>query len=235
MIRRLISLTKNPHYRLSNIRRLSDGMLLLEILIALAVVTVIVGLGAQTTVVSLKSNKTAGEKGEAGKLVEETFEAVRMITAENWLNLYKPPDGTGDPAASKGDNNHYYPSQSVGKWIIQSGNEIVTVGSLSYTRYFTIDNVSRDSNKDIEPTYNSSNDDPSTQKITVNVGWANAATTTISQYLFRWRNKVCHKTNWSGGKTYPADNTEACSSTANTYYNDDGNIDNSGGSIKLIQ
>lgn len=210
-------------------------MLLLEIIVVIAVVAIIVGLGAQTTVVSLRSNKTAGEKSEAVKLVEETFEAIRMITAENWLSLYKPPDGTGDPITGKGDNNHYYPSQSVGRWIIQSGNETVTVGSLAYTRYFTIDNVSRDSNKDIELTYNSSNDDPSTQKITVNVAWTNAAAKTASEYVFRWRNKACHKTNWAGGKTYPTDNAETCSSDAGTYYNDDGNIDNSGGSIKLTQ
>lgn len=216
-------------------KKFNKGMLLMELIIVIAVVAIIVGLGAQTAVVSLKSNKTAGEKGGAVRLVEETFEAIRMITAENWLNLYKPPDGTGDPSTSKGDNNHYYPSQSSGRWVIQSGNENVTVGTLSYARYFTIDNVSRDSNKDIESTYNSSNDDPSTQKITVNVVWSNAATTTVSQYVFRWRNKACHKTNWSGGKTYPTDGVESCSSGVGTYYNDDGNIDNSGGSIKLTQ
>lgn len=39
-----------------------------------------------------------------------------------------------------------------------------------------------------------------------------------------------------GGKTYPTDNAETCFSGVNTYYNDDGNIDNStAGSIKLTQ
>ncbi|RJQ31008.1 type II secretion system protein [Candidatus Parcubacteria bacterium] len=216
--------------------KLNKGMLLLEIIIVIAVLAVVITIGSQTIFVSLRSNKTAGERDSALKLAEETFEAVRTVAAENWLNLYKPPDGSGDPVTSKGSSNHYYPSQSDGKWILQSGDEIVSVGGITYTRYFSIDNASRDSNKDIESTYNSSNDDPSTQKISVTVSSSDIADVTATEYVFRWRNKVCHKTDWSGGKTYPTDGVETCSSGVSTYYNDDGNIDASqGGSIKLSQ
>ena len=210
-------------------------MLLLEIIIVIAVLAVIITIGSQTIFVSLRSNKTAGERDSALKLAEETFEAVRMVVAENWLDLYKPPDGTGDPVTGKGSSSHYYPGQSDGKWVLQSGDDSVKVGDITYTRYFSIDNVSRDSNKDIEAVYNSSNDDPSTQKISVTISSSNISDVTATEYVFRWRNKVCQKTDWSGGKTYPTDNAETCSSGVNTYYNDDGNIDNAGGSIKLTQ
>ncbi|KKR77585.1 MAG: hypothetical protein UU20_C0004G0022 [Parcubacteria group bacterium GW2011_GWE2_40_8] len=67
---------------------------MLEIIIVIAVLAVIITIGSQTIFVSLRSNKTAGERDSALKLAEETFEAVRMVVAENWLDLYKPPDGT---------------------------------------------------------------------------------------------------------------------------------------------
>ncbi|MBI5079393.1 prepilin-type N-terminal cleavage/methylation domain-containing protein, partial [Candidatus Wolfebacteria bacterium] len=52
------------------------GQLLLEILVAIAVVAVVVGAGSQIVFVSMKSNKSAGEKNSAQGLSVETFETV---------------------------------------------------------------------------------------------------------------------------------------------------------------
>src|SRR3989339_213573 len=55
-----------------------------------------------------------------------------------------------------------------GKWVLVAGSENVTINSEAYARFLVVDNVSRDSSSgDIESTYNTSNDDPSTQKITI--------------------------------------------------------------------
>ncbi len=214
-----------------------SGQLLLEILVVVSALAIIGAISAQVILVSMRSSETANEKNVALGLSEEIFESVRNVAAERWLDIYKPPDGTGDPSANKGDSNHYYPSQLNGKWVFASGTEAITINNLDYTRYFTINNVCReDASRNISgvsPCAGGSSDDPSTQKITVSVNWSDGESISASEYEMRWRNKVCAQTNWSGGKTYPTDSTSTCPTTV--YYNDDGNADMSaGGTIKLL-
>jgi len=194
------------------------------------VMSTIIGLGSQMIIVSMRSSKSANERNVAMGLMEEIFESVRIIASERWQNIYD---------AGKGSANHYYPQiqTASGKWILSGGDENISINNLTYTRYFTIDNVSRDSNKDIESTYNSLNDDPSTQKITAYVSWGNGETISYYEFMSRWRNKVCYQTSWGGGKTFPSDPAplSGCSiAPTSVYYNDDGNIDlNNPESIKI--
>ena len=176
--------------------RYARGALLIEILITISILAIILSLGAQSSFVSLRASKSAGEKDMALNLAIETLEAVRGASDEKWQNLYD---------LTKGSANHHYPSQSSGKWVISNnGDETVAVNSIPYARYFVVDNVSRDqtpTSRAIENTYNSANDDPSTQKVTVTVttNWATSTAVTFSQYLSRWRNKVTVQTSWTGG------------------------------------
>ena len=143
----------------------------------------------------LKGEQVCRRK-DGSELAIETLEAVRGASDEKWQNLYD---------LTKGSANHHYPSQSSGKWVISNnGDETVAVNSIPYARYFVVDNVSRDqtpTSRAIENTYNSANDDPSTQKVTVTVttNWATSTAVTFSQYLSRWRNKVTVQTSWTGG------------------------------------
>jgi type II secretory pathway pseudopilin PulG len=197
----------------------NKGQLLLEILVVVAVMSTIIGLGSQMIIVSMRSSKSANERNVAMGLMEETFETTKIIAAEKWQNIYD---------TSKGSANHYHSTSTNGKWILAAGDASTTINGLIYTGYFITDNVSRDSNKEIESTYNSSNDDPSTQKITAYVSWTNGETVTYEEYITRWRNKVCYQTNWGGGKTNPSDPvpSDRCFiSPTNIYYNDDGNVD----------
>ncbi len=175
------------------VARYARGALLVEILITISILAIILSLGAQSSFVSLRASKSASEKDTALNLAIETVEAVRAASDELWQNLY---------SLTKGPGNHYYPSQSSGKWVINnSGDETLIVNGVTYARYFTVDNASRNpSTRAIENTYNSANDDPSTQKLTVVVtaNWATSTATTFSEYLSRWRNKVTVQTNWTG-------------------------------------
>src|SRR3989344_2467235 len=162
----------------------------MEILITITVVAVVAGIGSQLIVGSLRSNKFSNERNAALGLVEETFEAVRNSSSERWQNIY---DLTKDTA-------QYYPQQSSGKWQIAAGTENIVVNGITYTRYFAISNVSRDtSSRNIENTYNSANNDPSTQKITTTVSWPDAEPMISSEYITRWRNKACLQTDWQTG------------------------------------
>lgn len=176
------------------------GQLLAEVLIAMAFVTVIIAAGTQLFLVGGTSSKSSTERNVAQGLIQETLDAARTVAESRWLNIYKPPSGSGDPSASKGSSNHYYTQISGSSWALLSGNENVTMNGIQYTRYFYIENVSRDpTTRAIEYSYNASNDDPSTQKITIVVSWQGAAPITVSEFITRWRNRVCVQTNWNGG------------------------------------
>jgi type II secretory pathway pseudopilin PulG len=199
----------------------NKGQLLLEILVVIGVMSMIIGLGSQMIIVSMRSSKAANERNVAIGLIEEIFESSRIIAAEKWQNI---------SSANKGSDNHYHPQihPASGGWGIASGDEQIAINGLVYTRYFFIDNVSRDpSTRNVEETYNILNDDPSTQKITAYVGWADGAETiSFDEYLTRWMNKIACQTAWNGGGTL------ACPTAS--IGADDGNVDyDTNGSLKI--
>lgn len=181
----------------------------------------IIGLGSQMIIVSMRSGKAANERNVAIGMIEEIFESSRIIAAERWQNIY---------GASKGSGNHHYPFIQIqdGRWVIADGDESININGLDYTRYFTIDNVSRDSNGEVESAYNASNDDPSTQKITAYVSWTNGETISFNEYLTRWMNKVCYQTSWDTG----GGGVTACPTTSYDTQNNEADL--SGGSIKIL-
>jgi type II secretory pathway pseudopilin PulG len=214
----------------------NSGQILLEVLLAIAVAAGVAVLGSQLVVVSLNGNKIAGNNSVASGLAEETIEAAKGAALENWYNFYSLTHGS----------TQYYPLKSSGKWVMTAGAESVPLNRALYSRYFTIQNVCRNiTTRQITGITDSSGSattcvglsgsafDPSTQKVTAFVSWPNAAVISDTDYLTRWRNVICTNTDWVGGKNFPTDNVfTTCS--VNTYYNDDGNIDNSAaGSIKL--
>src|SRR3989344_1413385 len=89
---------KAKNYKLKAVR----GQLLLEALLAIAVGSVILGLGAQIIYVSLRGNNIVSERAAALGFLDEAMENVRAVAFENWMNLYKPPDGTGSETSTKG-------------------------------------------------------------------------------------------------------------------------------------
>lgn len=208
------------------------GALLLEILVVTAILGVILSLGSQMVFVSLKSNKTAGDRDVAVGLLNETIEAVRAIGDERWQTLY----------ALLHNGTHYYPVSSGGKWMVSAGgsDETVVANGINYTRYFTIENVSRcnDATRTIAssttctPSNTNYSDDPSTQKIIVSVSWSGSEPITQTEYLLRWRNKVCPQTDWSGGAN-PGGSANCSSGTIYDSISPASSINTSGGSLIL--
>ena len=199
---------------------ISKGALLFELLIAISLLAVILSVGANAVFLSLRSDKVSGERDVASSLASETLEATRAVTDENWQNIYSLTKSS----------QHYYATQSGGKWILTTGDETVTSGGITYTRYVVIDNVSRDgTTRNIESSYVSADDDPSTQKITVTVSWPTGSPLSISEYFFRWKNKICNQTDWSTGGS----GTTVKTCPDNSYDTKDPAIDVSGGALKL--
>ncbi|MEK7520387.1 MAG: prepilin-type N-terminal cleavage/methylation domain-containing protein [Patescibacteria group bacterium] len=202
------------------------GFSLFEILIAISVFAVVGVVAAQLVGVSVQQNSASGQKTIGVKLVQETMNAVNAIATGQWHNIY---------GLTKGSGNHYYPVISAGAWTTAAGDELLTVNDLAYTRYFYVENVTRDSGGAI--VNSGGTDDPSTQRVTAVASWANsgialgAATTT--QYITRSRNTAAIQTNWatSGQSANPSGGEDIDFNTQ--YATDDGNVDTTGGSIKL--
>lgn len=203
----------------------SRGALLLELLVVISILAIILTIGANATYLSMRGNKTSGENGVATSLATETLEAIRSIVEEDYQNIYGLPN-----IPNKGPANHYYTTQSAGKWIIAAGNETVVLNGITYTRYFTVDNVSRDdTTRNIQTAYSSTYDDPSTQKVTVTVSWTGGTPIVMSEYFFRWKNKICGQPGWL---TTNVDNT-VINCTDTSYFTKDAAIDATNGTLKL--
>jgi len=198
-------------------KKSKKGQILIELIVAITLAAIIIGVGAHLIDLSLYSNKFAKEKLKALYLLQEYQEALENIVKEKWHLLYN---------LSKGEPNHYYLDSSTGKWVIQSGEENINLGGISYQRYFIVEDVFR-LNGDINP---SGNNDPSTQKITIKIFW-NDDSLEIFKYLTRWPNELFVQTDWSGGEGQLGPIT----SPNDKYWSDDGNIDvlDTPGSIKL--
>lgn len=174
-----------------NILSSQKGALLLELLVVISLLAIILSVGSQAMLVSMQSGKVSGERDVATALASEGLEAVRGVTEEKWHNIYNKTKGT----------QHYYATSTnpAGKWSLATttiaSDEQVVMNGITFTRYIIIENVQRDSTSRNIVT-SGGIDDPSTQKVTVTVSWLNADPVTISDYFFRWRNKVCVQTSW---------------------------------------
>lgn len=210
------------------------GQLLVEILLAVVISAVILIIGAQLIFVSLRSTQISNKRTVMIELAKEGLEAARAIkdsndtSSQGWNRIYLPPDGTGNPSTSKGAGNPYHPVAGA-TWTLVAGSEDITISGEIYARKIIIDNVSRTSGN-IDSTYNSANDDPLTQKITVTISAVGFSDVSYSEYISRWLNQTPKQTDWSSGVS-----CATVTSFGNVYCADDGNIDNTGtaGSLKL--
>lgn len=202
-----------------------QGSLLLELLVVISLIAIILTIGTQAVYVSLQSNKVSGDRDVATNLASEALEATRSVSEENWINIY---------SLTK-TSQHYKVVQSSGKWTLATGDEVVVLNTISYTRYVVIENTCRDDSTrnitGVGTCAGDSSDDPSTQKITVTVSWIGGDPVVISEYFFRWKNQVCSQSGWSGGGG-SGNGVQPCSTTTN-YDTKDNTLDISTGALKL--
>lgn len=202
------------------INKEQKGSLLFEILIVISLIAIILSVGSNAVFLGMRSNKVSAERDIANSLASMALESVRGIVEENWQNIY----------GLIKNSQHYHVSEAEGKWVLVEGDEHITINSELYTRYLTIENVSRDEvTRDITINYSENNNDPSTQKVTSVVSWADGNSITVYQYFFRWRNKVCNQTEWAIAE--PGNEVKDCST--NTYDQKESSVDASGGFLKL--
>ena len=198
------------------------GQSLAELLVGVAIVTVIISSIVGAIVLVLRSNLQSTTARTAAALGEEMMNGVRSVAEGKWTNLYS--------VSPKGASTTYRVTASGTGLVILSGSEDVAVNNITYTRFFSVENVNRDSVQKIAA---SGTEDPSTQKITITVRWQISGDTAVLQtaeYLTRFRNEVTRFTDWSGSSTIPGPIT----TPDNNYFSISGlNATGTAGEIKL--
>ena len=164
------------------------GQSLLEALLSIALGVLLIGSSVGLIGLSLKSFNSVKQRLQVNSLMRQTAEVIQSLTNDNWHSIYDLTEVT-----------NYKISASGNTWSISSGQEISTINSIPYKRYFQVYNVTRDGSGNI---FTSGTDDPSTQKITIFLEYGNnyVSSSSLPFYLTRSaNNQTFWQTDWLGG------------------------------------
>ena len=127
----------------------------MELLVGVAVVTIIISSVVTAVVLGLRIHFQSVASRGAAALEQETMESVRSVAEGKWTDLYN--------VSPKGATTTYriITSSSTSPVLtVASGTEEVVVDNITYTRFFSVENVNRDVNGSIVATGGA--EDPST-------------------------------------------------------------------------
>lgn len=172
------------------------GQSLIEALVALMVGVIMIGGVSTVLILSVRSSADADQFNSASRLASQELDNVRVFAEADWNAIYLATKYV-DPGNT---NPHYLSVVNVGgktSFAINNGTTAVTVDSIEYTKSFYIENVERDEDDNIVAS--GGTDDPSTQKITVNVTWLDGQSLSVVGYLVRSRNVSALFSSWGAG------------------------------------
>ncbi len=172
------------------IARFTSGQSLVEILIAVAIGTLMIIAAVTLIAPALKISGDLVRGQTANALTKELFENVRIFSEANWGPFSSLTSGPGTV---------YYMNATTTPFAAVTGTQTIAVGTSTFDRYFYVEPVMRNAGGDIDPL--GSITDPSTKRVTVFSKWAQGGTTsTIVTYLTRWQSRVAAQTDWSAGR-----------------------------------
>ncbi len=179
------------------------GQLLIEILIAIAVVALIIGAVSNLFLVNLKNSRFSEGKNDALLLAQEGMEAMQAVAEKDWRNIYSPPSGSGNQITDKDDPNIYCLKIVSSLWTLAGPFPVsgpfpdceIMLNDKKYTRKITIHNVKRNGGE----ISTEGQDDPSTQKIKIAVSYSDGKDVVLEKDLTRWKNEIFIQSDWLGG------------------------------------
>jgi len=156
-------------------RTLQQGVTIIEILVAVAIITIALGAILGLAVFALVNGDIARQTTQAVAFAQDTMEATRNFRdGTTW--------STGLAALTSGDN--YHAEQSGGQWQMISGPETMN----EFTRRVVLSDVCRDAIDDIT-TCPGSYADTDTKKVVVEVSWTERGrqhTVELTNYMTNW-------------------------------------------------
>lgn len=178
---------------------MQEGQSLVEVLVGITIGAILVGSAAFGIASMLNASGNIQRTQVAIGLSQDLSDKVRSITSASWNDLYG--------LLWKSSSTQYYVTTSTGRISIASGTEVLVLNNLSYTRFFSVEDVFRktDSGGDIcvsPPCGVGYAIDPSLERVTVHTTWQvgpKVSEVVITDYLTRWSNGVSQQKDWSGG------------------------------------
>jgi type II secretory pathway pseudopilin PulG len=173
-----LQLFQRTQFKSLNYIKKSAGFTIIEIIVVIAVIITAIGTILGFFVFDAKIVERNQERLKALSLAEEAIEAVR--------NFRDNTDWGTDGIATLTVDTDYYPASSSNGWSIVLGDENIN----GFIRKINLSRVSRDTNDNIEGTYNPLNDDPNTRKVAAVVSWTDRqgqASESLTTYITNWR------------------------------------------------
>lgn len=159
-----------------NTQKRQYGFIFLEIIIAIALISIVfislLGIGFS----SLNVSTSLGQESQADFLAKEEIEAVRAFRDSTAGSF----DTTGIGSYETNADYHLVLSGSPSSWSIAQGSETIGI----FTRKVVFDNVMRDAGGNIVES--NGTDDPDTRKVTVMVDFG-SKTYQLITYLTNWQ------------------------------------------------
>ena len=173
------------------------GVLLLEVLVALALFFAIAAIIAQALAAGFASEKISRTRAIGIAALEEMFAQVRAAQEAHWDTIGGLKRGVP-----------YSISQHNGAFIIATGSASIVVDGIPYALSFVLSDSNRALNATNTPlalvATSSSLVDKSSLIVDGAVSWASGGALSLRTVLTRWRNVVCGQTSWSGAATSAA-------------------------------
>lgn len=200
-----------------------SGQSLIELVIGITLGALIIGGVSATVFVGMRSNLHARQELVAAQLAQRTIGFVQSIGEADWNAIFNRSKGSG--------NLHFARPVGAGFEIL-TGTNAAVIDEITYTYSFWIENVMRDAGGAIVAT--GGVDDPSTQKISVQVRWESLGAmreTVFHTYLMRVRNNSSRFTNWVAGS-----GAEGPVFSPNDGFSSSENIDHTGvpGAVRIM-
>ena len=175
-----------------------EGQSLIEVLVAIAVGVVMLGVAISVIAPVLKANTRTNEAKVAAALGRELLENTRVFIERDWNNL-------SILSTSSIDLYHLTTSTVPPDFPFRKidGVESIVISSTTYLRHFRVDEICRGSDDFImadpgQCIYV----DPSTRKVSVVYGWQGGSTSSFSTYFTSFKNKSMNQSDWSGGGSF---------------------------------
>lgn len=177
--------------RFSSYVRKRQGQSLIEVLIALAIGALFISAAVAVIVVALRISGQNEFAQRATNLNLELMDQASIVAKDSWHNLN---------SLALGPDTQYHLSETGAFLTVNAGKEDLSLDNASYQRWFSLEEVQRDSNYQI--TESSGTVDPSTLKITTYTSWTisgESAEINMVRYLNRNTSRITEQENWDGG------------------------------------
>lgn len=162
------------------------GQLLVEAVLAIALLGVLAGIIGMAVTTSTQTNKASGKKTVATALAQEALEALRAIkdnnetTGRGWNKIYELTEGS-----------NYKTIKPSNKWELQSGIETITADGVDYSRKVVFDmDIPRDLPNGGGNINAAGSADKSTVKATITVQASGISDIIVEEYLTRAKNEA---------------------------------------------